>query len=148
MAEFNIAPPPLTHPNVVNAMRAAQPLQPFDEAAALARMQHVTFLRTLHERGPVTDPALRAEWAAHQQKVAAYSQVKTPTPPPTVAPLPAATVPRTPRPTAPAAPQPTPAFSAITNRTAQRAGLAQAANVIGALWNVKTPFSTTDNTQT
>jgi hypothetical protein len=138
--EYNIALPPLTSPTVVNAMRAAPPIEPFDEAKALARVQRITFLRSLHAKGPVTDPALRAEWAAHQQRVAAYSQVKAPKPPAVPAPLPTAAVPSTPRPTVPAAPQPTPAFAAITNRTAQRAGLSQAANVIGALWNVKTPF--------
>jgi hypothetical protein len=148
MAEWNIAPPPLTHPNVVAAMRAAPPIEPFDEHAALQRMQRVQFLRSIHANGPAADPALTAEWAAHQQRVAAYSQVKVPKPPAIPAPLPTAVVPQAPRPVVPAAPQPTPAFAAITNRTTQRAGLSQAATVLGALWNVKTPFTATDNTQT
>jgi hypothetical protein len=117
MTDFNIALPPVTAPSIVNAMRAAPPIEPFDEHAALQRMQRVTFLRTLHARGPVADPALRAEWAAHQQRVAAFSQVKGPKPSTTPAPLPAATVPRAPRPTLPAPVQPTPALAGVTRRS-------------------------------
>jgi hypothetical protein len=124
VTEWNIAPPPLTHYNIVSRIRSAPPLGEFDEAAALARMQRVQFLRSLHARGPVTDPALRAEWAAHQQRVATYAVVRAPAPPPlsaptsppTLAPLPAATVPRAPRPTVPAPVPPTPALAGITRR--------------------------------
>jgi hypothetical protein len=124
VTEWNIAPPPLTHYNIVAQVRAAPPLPEWDDEAAIRRMQRVQFLRSLHARGPVADPALRAEWQAHQARVAAYAVVKAPappplsapTPPPTLAPLPAATVPRAPRPTVPAAPQ-TPALAGITRRT-------------------------------
>jgi hypothetical protein len=119
MADWNIAPPALTHPNVVAAMRAAPPLGEFDEAAALTRMQRITFLRTMHANGKAAqlDPGLRAEWAAHQQRVATYAVVRAPKPPPTLAPLPAATVPRASQPTVPAPVQPTPALFGVTRRT-------------------------------
>ena len=91
-----IVPPPLTHPNIAAKMRAAPPLGEFDEAAALARMQRITFLRTLHANRDASqiDPALRAEWQAHQARVATYAVVRAPKPPATLAPLPAATAPR------------------------------------------------------
>jgi hypothetical protein len=122
MTDFNIALPPVTAPSIVNAMRGVQPLPPFDEHAALQRMQRVTFLRIIHERGPVADPALRAEWQAHQARVAQYSAVKSPKPPATLAPLPAASVPRSPRPPAPQPSQavapsaPTPALDGVSRR--------------------------------
>jgi hypothetical protein len=159
MAEWNIAAPALTHPNIVAQMRAAPSLGEWDEAAAVARINRVAFLRSIHAKAAngdpgaqalVNDPAVQSEVAAHNARVATYAVVKAPKPPPVPAPLPpvTATVPQAPRAVVPAAPQPTPAFAAITNRTAQRAGLSQAATVLGALWNVKTPFTAIDNTQT
>jgi hypothetical protein len=115
MADWNIAPPALTHPNVVAAMRAAPPIEPFDEHAALQRMQRVQFLRSIHARGPVADPALTAEWSAHQQRVAAYSQVKAPKPPAIPAPLSTAVVPQAPRAVVPVVPQ-TPALAGVSRR--------------------------------
>jgi hypothetical protein len=114
-----IAPPGLTHPNIVAQIRAAPPLGEFDEMAAFQRMQRITFLRTLHaNRNPAEiDPALRAEWAAHQQRVAAYSQVKASPPPVAPAPLPvSASVPQAPRAVVPAVPEATPALAGISSR--------------------------------
>jgi hypothetical protein len=116
---LDVASPPLTHPNIVSKMRAVPPPEPFNEAAALARMERITFLRSLHQRGPVSDPALSAEWAAHNARVAQYSAVRAPTPPAVPVPLSVvASVPQAPRP-APIAPvQPTPALAGISNRAA------------------------------
>jgi hypothetical protein len=119
VTEWNIAPPPLTHYNIVSQIRAAPPLPEWDDEAAIRRMQRVQFLRSLHARGPVADPALRAEWQAHQARVATYAVVRAPAPPPLPAPAPppvSATVPRPPRPTVPVAPQ-TPALAGILRRT-------------------------------
>jgi hypothetical protein len=119
VTEWNIAPPPLTHPNIVAQLRAAPPLGEWNDEAALRRMQRVQFLRSLHARGPVADPALRAEWQAHQARVAQYAVVKAPASPPLSAPTPppvSASVPRAPRPTVPTVPQ-TPALAGVTRRT-------------------------------
>jgi hypothetical protein len=129
----DIAPPPIMHPNILARMRAVPPLEPFDEVAALARMQRISFLRSIH--GPVNDPALSAEWAEHNARVAQYAAVKPP-PPPAAAPPPVtAFVPRPPRAPAPTAWQPSPALAGAT----RRAGLSQAATVLSALWGVSPP---------
>jgi hypothetical protein len=134
----DIALPPTTHPATVAAMRAAPPLGEFDEAAALARMQRITFFRTMHANGKAAqlDPAQRAEWAAHQQRVAAYSQVKTPKPPQVTAPAPppiTALAPQAPRPVVPTLPQ-TPALAGVTRR----------AEMLTSLLGRPTPVASTD----
>jgi hypothetical protein len=127
MTDWNIAPPALTHPNVVAAMRAAPPLGEFNEAAALQRMQRVAFLRSIHEKAAkgdpramavVRDPAIQSEVAAHNARIATYAVVKTPAPPPLPAPMPppvTAITPQAPRAAAPAVPQ-TPALAGVSRR--------------------------------
>jgi hypothetical protein len=119
MPEWNIPPPALTHPNLVAQMRVAPSLGEWDEAAALARMNRVTFLRSIHAKAAqgdpgaqalVADPAIRSEVAAHNGRIAAYSAVKSPAPPAAPAPPPiSAAVPRAPQVTLPA-PAQTPAL--------------------------------------
>jgi hypothetical protein len=130
----DIAPPPVTHPRVVEAMRAVPPLGEFDEQAAIQRMQRIAFLRSLHAAGPVADVGLRAEWAEHNARVAQYAAVKPPTPPAAAsAPPPvSAAEPHPPRAPAPSAWQPSPALAGAT----RRAGLSQAATTLSALWGV------------
>jgi hypothetical protein len=85
-------------------------------------MQRITFLRAMHANGKAArlDPAQRAEWAAHQQRVATYAVVKAPAAPPLAAPTPppvTALTPQAPRATAPAVPQASHALDGIARRT-------------------------------
>jgi hypothetical protein len=121
MTDWGITPPP--------ARMQWSVLPEFDSEAATARMNRVTFLRSIHTRAAggdphaqavIATPGIRDEVAAYNSRVATYSGMKAPAPaPPSLraAPAPSAAVPRSPRAVTPTTPQPaTPVLSGLQGR--------------------------------